>query len=236
MSTHPDTCASALIVHAHPEPTSFSSAQADAARESLTALGYSVEFIDLYARSWDPVLTRGEFASFEGPFKPQREQWSAVKDGTLPSDVRADLDQVLTADLLVLSFPLWWFSLPAILKGWLDRVFVMGGVSGGDLGAFDGGALVGRRAVVLATTGGSAEAFTHSGAFGSTDDFLFHIHRGMLEFVGYDALQPIITYGPAHLGDAQRAEALKAVRQAFHSLDDRPVAATSRARALAATR
>lgn len=236
MSTHPATGASALIVHAHPEPTSFSSAQAHAARESLTALGYSVELIDLYARSWNPVLERGEFTPFDGAFKPQREQWNAVKDGTLHPDVRADLDRVLAADLLVLSFPLWWFSLPAILKGWLDRVFVMGGVSGGDLGAFDGGALVGRRAVVLATTGGSAEAFTRDGAFGSADDFLFHVHRGMLEFVGYDALQPIITYGPAHLGDAERAESLAAVRQAFHSLDDRPAAATSRTRTLAATR
>jgi NAD(P)H dehydrogenase (quinone) len=235
MSTHPGTRASALIVHAHPEPTSFTTAQAHAARESLKAQGYSVEFIDLYAKQWAPVLTRGEFPPFEGPFKPQREQRNAVKDGTLPADVRSDLDAVLHASLLVLSFPVWWFSLPAILKGWLDRVFVMGAVSGGDLGLFDQAALAGRRAVVLTTTGGSAESFTHSGAFGDINDFLFHIHRGMLEFVGYDALEPVITYGPAHLDDLQRAEALHDVRHAFSNIDDRPVAATSRSRTSAAT-
>lgn len=218
------------MVHAHPEPTSFSTAQALAAREVLGEQGYSVEFIDLYAKQWAPVLDRGEFEPFDGPFKPQREQWNAIKAGRLAPEVRADLDAVFRADLLVLSFPLWWFSLPAVLKGWIDRVFVMGGVSGGDAGVFETAALAGRRAVVLATTGGGADAFAPDGAFGATDDFLFHINRGMLEFVGYDALEPVITYGPAHLDDAQRAQALVDVRHAFRDIDDRPVAASSRSR------
>lgn len=235
MSTHLGARASALIVHAHPEPASFSTAQAYAARVSLEAQGYSVEYIDLYAKQWAPVLDRGEFLPFEGPFKPQREQWNAFKNGSLAAEVQGDLDAVLRADLLVLSFPLWWFSLPAILKGWIDRVFVMGALSGGDIGLFDRAALAGRRAVVLAATGGPADAFTHNGAFGDINDFLFHIHRGMLEFVGYVALEPVITYGPVHLGDIQRAEALHDVRHAFSNLDDRPVAATSRCRTPAAT-
>ena len=220
--------ASALVVHAHPEPASFSTAQALAARESLVEQDYSVEFIDLYAERWAPVLDRDEFAPFDGPFKPQREQWTAVKGGLLAPEVEAYLEAVLRADLLVLSFPLWWFSLPAILKGWIDRVFVMGGVSGGDVGVFDQAALAGRRAVVLTTTGGSADAFTRGGAFGEADDFLFHIHRGMLEFVGYDALEPVISYGPAHLDDDQRAAALARVRHSFRTIDDRSVASTSR--------
>lgn len=224
------------MVHAHPEPHSFSTAQAGAARETLVQQGYAVEFIDLYAKQWAPVLDRDEFVPFDGPFKPQREQWNAVKGGLLASEVEADLAAVFRADLLVLSFPLWWFSLPAILKGWIDRVFVMGGVSGGDLGAFDQAALTGRRAVVLATTGGPAETFTHDGAFGAANDFLFHINRGMLEFVGYDALEPVITFGPAHLDDVQRAAALVDVRNAFRDIDDRSVAATSRAHTPAGNR
>jgi NAD(P)H dehydrogenase (quinone) len=230
VSTSSEARASALIVHAHPERASFTTAQAQVARQSLEAQGYSVEFTDLYAKTWPPFLHRGEFPPIEGPFKPQREQWNAVRTGTLPLDVQADLDALFRADLLVLSFPLWWFTLPAILKGWLDRVFAMGAVSGGDVGIFDGAALAGRRAVVLTTTGGSAETFTHDGAFGDLGDFLFHINRGMLEFVGYDALEPVVTYGPAHLDDVQRAYALQVVRHAFSAIDDRPLAATSRAR------
>jgi NAD(P)H dehydrogenase (quinone) len=107
----------------------------------------------------------------------------------------------------------------------------MGGVSGGDAGLFETAALAGRRAVILTTTGGPADAFTTNGTFGHIDDFLFPLNRGVLEFVGYDALEPIITFGPAHLDDAQRAKALGAVRQAFDDLQTRPLASTSRSRA-----
>lgn len=236
MSTHLDRRPTALIVHAHPEPTSFNTAQSQIAREALEAQGYSVEFIDLYAAQWNPVLDRGEFAPFEGAFKPQREQRHAVDTGTLAPDVRADLDALLRADLLVLSFPLWWFSVPAILKGWLDRVFVMGAVFGGEFGLYEQAAMTGRRAVILATTGGSPGSFEPEGTFGDIDGFLFHINRGMLEFVGYDALQPIITYGPAHLDAAARTAALEAVRDAFIGIDTRALATSARSLATANSR
>ncbi|MEV7128086.1 NAD(P)H-dependent oxidoreductase [Streptomyces sp. NPDC093260] len=202
----------ALIVHAHPEPHSFSTAQMTAAARTLSDAGYRVEVVDLYAEGWAPVLGRDEFAPVDGPFKPQAEQMRAVADGTLDATVRAHLDRLLAADLLVLSFPLWWFSLPAVLKGWIDRVFVMGGVFGGRHGLFEEAALAGRRAMLLVTTGGSRESFQPGGMLGAMDDFLFHIHRGMLEFVGFRVLDPVITYGPAHLTEQQRAAALEAVR------------------------
>ncbi|MFD0487676.1 NAD(P)H-dependent oxidoreductase [Saccharopolyspora spinosporotrichia] len=50
--------------------------------------------------------------------------------------------------------------------------------------------------MLLFTTGGSSESFRPGGAFGSLSDFLFHIHRGMLEFVGFEVLDPVVTYGP----------------------------------------
>lgn len=53
----------------------------------------------------------------DGHFKPQAEQMRAVEDGSLDTAVGEHPDRLLTADLLVLSFPMWWFSLPAILKG-----------------------------------------------------------------------------------------------------------------------
>ncbi|WP_086564169.1 NAD(P)H-dependent oxidoreductase [Streptomyces africanus] len=202
----------ALIVHAHPEPQSFSTAQMTAAAQSLAEAGYRVDVLDLYADGWAPVLAREEFAPVQGPFKPQAEQLRAVREGTLDAAVRAHLDRLLAADLLVLSFPMWWFSLPAVLKGWVDRVFVMGGVFGGDHGLFGDAALAGKRAMLLFTTGGPGESFRPGGAFGPMDDFLFHIHRGMLEFVGFQVLEPVITYGPARMTDQERIAALEAVR------------------------
>jgi NAD(P)H dehydrogenase (quinone) len=208
-----DAGPTALIVHAHPEPRSFGTAQMTTAARALRDAGYRVDVLDLYTDAWAPVLDREEFAPADGPFKPQAEQQRAVRDGTLDAAVKAHLDRLLDADLLVLSFPMWWFSLPAILKGWVDRVFVMGGVFGGDHGLFDDAALAGRRAMLLLTTGGSDESFQPGGAFGPMDDFLFHIHRGMLEFVGYQVLDPVITYGPAHMTDRERAAALDAVER-----------------------
>ncbi|WP_406727386.1 NAD(P)H-dependent oxidoreductase [Streptomyces sp. GD-15H] len=108
----------------------------------------------------------------EGHFEPQAEQIRAVRDGTLDATVKAHLDRLLAADLLVLSFPLWWFSLPAVLKWWVDRVFVMGAVFGGDHGLFDDAALADRRVMLLFTTGGLSESFRPGGAFGPMDDFL----------------------------------------------------------------
>ncbi|MEK2472570.1 NAD(P)H-dependent oxidoreductase [Streptomyces noursei] len=223
MSTF-DAAPTALIVHAHPEPQSFSTAQMATAAQALRDAGYRVDVLDLYSEGWAPTLAREEFAPVEGHFKPQAEQQRAVKDGTLDATVRDHLDRLLAADLLVLSFPLWWFSLPAILKGWVDRVFVMGAVFGGDHGLFGDAALAGKRAMLLFTTGGSSESFQRGGTLGSMDDFLFHIHRGMLEFVGYQVLDPVVTYGPAHLTDQERATALDTVREsvALAAADARP--------------
>lgn len=211
MSTS-DAAPLALIVHAHPEPRSFSTAQMTTAAQALREAGYRVDVLDLYADAWAPTLARDDFPSVEGHFKPQAEQMRAVREGTLDATVQAYLDRLLAADLLVLSFPLWWFSLPAILKGWVDRVFAMGAVFGGDHGLFENAALAGKQAMLLFTTGGPSEMF-QPGVFGSMDDFLFHIHRGMLEFVGYRVLDPVVTYGPAHMTDQERAAALETVRE-----------------------
>ncbi|MEU0333549.1 NAD(P)H-dependent oxidoreductase [Streptomyces sp. NPDC006193] len=208
-----DVAPTALIVHAHPEPLSFSTAQMTTAAQTLREAGYRVDVLDLYAEGWAPVLGREEFAPVDGPFKPQAEQMRAVEEGTLDAAVRAHLDRLLAADLLVLSFPMWWFSLPAVLKGWVDRVFVMGAVFGGKHGLFGDAALAGKRAMLLFTTGGPADSFRPGGAFGPMDDFLYHIHRGMLEFVGFQVLDPVITYGPARMTDRERTAALEAVRE-----------------------
>src|SRR4051794_38472222 len=203
----------ALIVHAHPEPDSFSTAQMAIAAQALRGAGYRVDVLDLYDDAWAPVLARAEFPPVDGPFKPQAEQMRAVQGGTLDEAVKDHLRRLLAADLLVLSFPLWWFSLPAILKGWIDRVFVMGAVFGGDHGLFGDAALAGKRAMLLFTTGGSSEAFRPGGALGAVDDFLFHIHRGMLGFRGFPGLETGNPFGPAPLADGEGAGGVEAVKE-----------------------
>lgn len=211
----PPTIRRALIVHAHPEPQSFSTAQAHAAADALRGRGVSTTLLDLYAEGWDPVLTRAQFDDESDYFKPQAAQMAAVASGTLQDPVRSHLELVHDADLLVLSFPLWWFSMPAILKGWVDRTFVMGSLFGGAHGIFEHGAMRGKKAMVLLTTGGAEAAFTGTSGdgYGALDTFLSHIHRGMFEFCGYEAIDPVVTHAPVRLDDAARTRALQSAAQ-----------------------
>ncbi|OLR94793.1 NAD(P)H-dependent oxidoreductase [Actinokineospora bangkokensis] len=211
----------ALIVHAHPEQASFSSAQARAAADGLRAAGYRVDLLDLYALDWAPVLGPGEFPDPASPFKPQAEQVRALAEGTVDPLVRDHLDRVLAADLLVFSFPLWWFSVPAVLKGWLDRVLMMGGVFGGDHGVADEAATAGKDAVLLLTTGGDQAWFSEDG-FGSLDGFLYHLHRGVMAFLGLRPLEPVVTFAPARMSEEARAAALEAVGERFSALTGVP--------------
>lgn len=211
-----------LIVHAHPEPESFCTAQAHTIERALKDTGHTVDFIDLYAEGWDPVLNVNDVENATRPFKPQAETMRAVKDGTLNPEIARHLELVLGADMLILSFPLWWFSMPAITKGWIDRVFVMGGVFGGDYGILDEAALHGRKALVAATTGGPEEAFKPDGTFGDIRSFLFHIHHGTFRFVGYSTQEPIITYAPAHLPQEEREKALEHVYDTALRLNPEP--------------
>ncbi|MCP2014161.1 NAD(P)H dehydrogenase (quinone) [Deinococcus sp. HSC-46F16] len=214
----------ALIVHAHPEPNSFCSAQMREAARTLTEQGYTVEISDLYGMGWNAELGRGDFthplADF---FKPQAEQVRAVQEGTFAPEVAAELEKLRRADLLVFSFPMWWFSLPALLKGWVDRVFAMGAAYGGGVGTFAQGAFRGRRALLLFTTGSLEEYFGPGRRDGEMDTLLFHIQHGMFYFVGYTVLAPVVSFAPVRQTPEEREAQLRKVRRAFAELGTRQV-------------
>ncbi|VTQ13779.1 NAD(P)H quinone oxidoreductase [Pseudomonas aeruginosa] len=117
-----------LIVHAHNEPQSFTHALCDQACETLAGQGHAVQVSDLYAMNWNPVASAADFAERADPdyLVYALEQRESVKRQSLAADIQAELDKLLWADLLILNFPIYWFSVPAILKGWFDRVLVSG--------------------------------------------------------------------------------------------------------------
>src|SRR5689334_4916156 len=97
----------ALAVVAHPSPTSFSHAMAGAARAVLAARGFEVDFHDLYAERFDPVQPTGE----------------AQNTASSNALVEQHCAELARADLILVFHPNWWGAPPAILKGWIDRVF-----------------------------------------------------------------------------------------------------------------
>ncbi|KAM4791050.1 ribosyldihydronicotinamide dehydrogenase [quinone]-like isoform 2-T2 [Cyanocitta cristata] len=132
-----------LIVYAHQEPKSFNGSLLKITVEELTKQGCSVTVSDLYAMQFEPRATRNDIV---GPLHNSKafnygvETWEAYKRGGLSKDVVEEQKKVQEADLLIFQFPLFWFSMPAILKGWMDRVLVQGFAY--DLSkAYDGGLL-----------------------------------------------------------------------------------------------
>jgi NAD(P)H dehydrogenase (quinone) len=204
-----------LLVLAHPERRSFNGAMADAAVETLRGLGHKVAFSDLYRMGFDPVSDRRNFATIKDPdyFKQQVEEDHATKMRGFAPDVESEISRLEAADLMIWQFPLWWFSLPGILKGWVDKVFAFNRVYG--RGRFyEKGLYRGKRALLSLTTGGEGAAAYQPGGFnGDINGILRPIQRGMLEFVGYDVLKPQIVWGPAQMTAEERAVALAAWRE-----------------------
>ena len=200
-----------LIVYSHAEPQSFNGALFRTAQETLRAAGHSVQTSDLYAMKFDPVSDRRNFTTVKNPdfFKQQIEEMHATEAGGFAPDVEAELRKLEACDLMIWQFPLWWFGVPGILKGWVDRVFAMGRTYGGER-FYENGVFKGKRALLSLTTGGPGTAYEKGGWNGDIHAILRPIQRGMLRFVGFDVLAPHIVYSPVRISAEERTAALDA--------------------------
>ena len=209
----------ALVVYWHPEPRSFNAAMFDTARRTLATAGHEVKISDLHEMRFDPVSGRKNFASVKdsGYFKQQIEEMHASGVNGFSPEIEAEIAKVEWCDLMVWQFPLWWFGLPAMLKGWVDRVFAMQRTYGGGR-IYANGVFRGKRALLSLTTGGPEEAYRKGAFNGDISGILRPIQRGMLQFVGFDVLAPQIVYGPVRLTDEQRISALASYAERLRSI------------------
>ena len=100
-----------LVVYCHPRPDSFTAAIRDVAIEALANAGHAVDLLDLYAEGFDPVMSAAE----RGDYHTREVNRAPVAD---------HLARVKAADGLIFIYPTWWYAQPAMLKGWLERVFL----------------------------------------------------------------------------------------------------------------
>ncbi|XP_061050760.1 ribosyldihydronicotinamide dehydrogenase [quinone] isoform X1 [Eubalaena glacialis] len=164
-----------LIVYAHQEPRSFNGSLKDVAVAELSRQGCTVTVSDLYAMDFEPRATRKDITgALSSPefFSYGVEAYEACKTRSLTSDIIAEQKKVQEADLVMFQFPLYWFSVPAVLKGWMDRVLCQGFAF--DLpGFYDDGLLKGKLAILSLTTGGTADMYGKTGASGDFRYFLW---------------------------------------------------------------
>lgn len=212
-----------LVVYWHPEPRSFNAAMFETICETLGSLGHEVRTSDLYQMDFDPVSSRRNFMTVRQPlyFKQQAEEEFATERNGFSNEIECEIAKVEWCDLMILQFPLWWFGLPAVLKGWVDRVFAAGRVHGNGRN-YDTGVFRGKRALLSLTTGGAEAAFRPGGFNGDLAGILRPIQRGILQFVGFDVLPPHVVYAPARLTTTERTEHLAALSERLRTIACEP--------------
>ncbi|XP_055964512.1 ribosyldihydronicotinamide dehydrogenase [quinone]-like [Sorex fumeus] len=219
-----------LIVYAHQDPGSFNAALKKAAVEELSKQGCLVTVSDLYAMDFEPRTMKKDFM---GPlsdpehFNYALEAYQAYQQKALSPDIMAEQEKLLEADLVIFQFPLYWYSLPAILKGWMDRVFCQGFAFNFPK-YFESGLLKGKRAVLSITTGGPANTYSKTGSRGDIRCYLWPIQHGTLHFCGFQILAPQISFAPDRVSQEEREGMVAAwVRRLAAIWEEAPIDCTA---------
>ncbi|AIW84281.1 NAD(P)H dehydrogenase (Quinone) [Bacillus mycoides] len=101
-----------LIIYAHPNPSSFNGAILEHVQKGLEETNHSVTLLDLYKEQFDPVLV----------FNGEKKRRDLLNE----EETKRYRELVQKADILLFIYPIWWWSMPAILKGFIDRIFIAG--------------------------------------------------------------------------------------------------------------
>lgn len=185
-----------LWVSAHPEPRSLNGSLRSSGIAHLTAAGHTVLESDLYAMQWDPVVRREDGGVAEGErFRVTEDVRQAHLNNQLSGDLVAEQNKLRSADALVIQFPLWWYGMPAILKGWFDRLFISGFAFGKDPETgqrlrFEQGPFRGKRALAALTLGDRPASIGPRGKSGEITELLFGLLHGTFAYTGMDPLRP----------------------------------------------
>lgn len=158
---------------------------------------------DLYRMGWKAVFDDRDF-----PKRTNRDRLSfidesehALANGCQTPDVEEEQRKILAADAVILCFPLWWYGMPAIMKGWVDRVWAYGlayGYQGaGNAYRYGEGGFAGKRAMLAVSVGGPAIDYSPRGINGPLEQLLFPITHGTLFFPGMQVLPTFAAYGAA---------------------------------------
>lgn len=184
-----------LIVLAHPDKHSFNGSWASATGRAAKAAGHSVLLSDLASMEFDPAESARHYPDFlrSGTFDPLKAQEDAAEADILPAAVGSEIDKLRRADFVVFHFPMWWFSPPALLKGWFDRVFAHGAMHDVDH-RFDSGLCLGKRALFCVTTGSSEAESAFNGKEGDVQMLLWP-SAYTLRYLGFTVLKHEIVHG-----------------------------------------
>jgi NAD(P)H dehydrogenase (quinone) len=189
-----------LVVYCHPDPKSFCHAILENVVDTLRGKGHEVRIKDLYADGFDPVLKGGDFAAFQA--------------GKTPADIKAEQDLILWAETITVIHPVWWTSLPAMLKGYIDRVFALGfAYAFGPEGPK--GLLGGRKAIIFSTQGADKNDYDTRGM---TDAMKKTSDVAIFSMCNMEVLEHKFFGGVPSVDDAARKRYLTEVKEVMSHL------------------
>jgi NAD(P)H dehydrogenase (quinone) len=210
-----------LYIYAHPEPKSFNAGLRDAALTALKEKGHEVKLSDLYDMKYDPVLKAADFPERKNPdvFNPFFEAIKASKTGAFAPDIKEEMEKVKWADMLIFQFPIWFTSMPAIMKGWIDRVMAPGfGFNPITNSAYETGLFKEKSAMLVCTTGAPKEMYSEGGAHGDLNKHLESVTHCVLEFMGMRVLLSYIIYEVSGISREKGAEEIEKYKKEISKL------------------
>jgi len=158
-----------------------------------------VEVVDLYSINFNPILSAKDFEN--------------MKQGTALEDVKKQQEIISKSDLIVLVFPVWWYNMSAILKGYIDRVFSYGFayvMEGDEIK----GLLKGKKVVIFANFGGSEEEYKRD----NFDKCLSKTFEEIFRFIGIDFVKTKFFYSVPYVDDSTRKDYLVEVENTLKEM------------------
>ncbi|WP_026673567.1 NAD(P)H-dependent oxidoreductase [Alkalihalobacterium bogoriense] len=188
-----------LIVYAHPHPESLNHAILDTTVRALKKNGHEVIVRDLYELKFQPVL--------------QPKDTVAMKAGQTPKDIRTEHEFINEADVITFIYPIWWTGLPAILKGYVDRVFAYGyAYAFGEEGIIK--LLKGKKGLIINTHGTPTEEYDE---IGMTAGLKMTSDIGIFEFSGIEPIEHLLFGSIGIVNEEAYKEMLNKVEETINS-------------------
>ena len=186
-----------FILHYYDDPTSFNHRLFIKERYLFERLGFDVVTTELTHDNFNPVSGKENFTECSNKdfFNQKKEERFASQHNTFSEELEKEISKLEKCDFLLWQFPLRHLSMPAVLKGYVDKHFALGRIYGG-LNIYENGIFRGKRTLLSIVSDDDEEYFQKGGIHGDIHEILNPIHRGILQYVGFDILSDQIFYAP----------------------------------------
>lgn len=183
----------ALVIYAHPNPKSFNHAIKEKVEHTLSGMGKTFKVVDLYSLNFNPVLT-GE------------DLYNIFVNNTVSEDIKQHQELISNAGFLIFIHPVWWSGMPAILKGYIDRVFTYG-FAYKEVNGEIVGLLSDKKVLIINTFGADENELNHFGIKECFDK----IYNSIYGFCGIREIKTKYLYAVPYVSDDVRKQMLEEV-------------------------